>query len=154
MTRINCIPAELQLDQHLQASVREGLRPVHDVFEGKKMDKAPDFYKLGEGHVLFHRKHAIWTLKVWQDAMQEYRKRGETGFGDWHVDGYQERLQRYPVLDYEPTVEDYRHNLARIIHRWRVNPKYYTFCNRDVKTLADFRSYVSMVEESLRLRGV
>lgn len=149
MTRINTLPAELLLDEHLLAAHREGLRPVNEIRSGKGgIDKAPLHYKLGQGHVKFARKHLLWTVRQFTEARNECFDRG------FSVKDYEADLSgisaRY-LNDYRPTRADHRHNLARICERWRKRSKAYHFNGVRIDTVQEFREYLNMVKRELGL---
>ena len=149
MTRINTLPAELLLDEHLLAAHREGLRPVNEIHSGKgSINKAPTRYKLGSGHVKFARKHLLWTVRQFMEARNECFDRG------FSVKDYEADLSdisaRY-LNDYRPTRADHRHNLARICERWRKRSKAYHFNGVKVDDVKTFREYLNMVKLELGL---
>lgn len=145
MTRINVLPPEVLLDSHLAAALREGLRPLNKVLANKykNLDNAPETYTLSKGHELFHATHLKYTKDVFLRSQAEWRERGFKGFD------YQPSTLPIPDLlnrDYKPSVADLRHNLARVIVRWRKKPENYFFKGKPVHTLQTFKEYVSMVK--------
>lgn len=151
MTRINCIPPTMLLDEHLQASVREGLRPINEVLNGKaNINNAPDSYKLGTGHVLFCKKHLLFTKRQFELAQREYHLRGFNGFnyGCPTLD-----VSTSYLNDYEPTIRDLRTNLARIIERFRKRKKPYHFRGKVVDSNKVFRLYYKQLKRSV-LEGI
>lgn len=149
MTRINCIPSHLLLDEHLHAAVREGSRPINEVRSGKdNIKNAPVRWKLGIGHVLFCKKHLTWTHQQYVSAKEEYYKRGFNGY-DFVVD-----LNGIPTKflnDYKPSKAELRTNLARICERFRKRKKPYHFHGKVVDTNKDFLYYLSQVKNSLNV---
>jgi deoxyribonuclease (pyrimidine dimer) len=147
MTRINCIPSQHLLDEHLSAAVREGGRPINEVRSGKDNVKgAPSNWKLGKGHVLFCKKHLTWTHNQYLTAKGEYYKRGFKGF-DYTVplDGIPERF----LVDYTPSDAELRTNLARICERWRKRKKPYHFHGKVIDTNKDFLYYLKHIKLSI-----
>lgn len=149
MTRINCIPATLLLDEHLIAAHREGLRPQNELLQGKdNTHKAPVSYQLKTGHVLFCRKHLLWTNRQFEQARAECISRGI------NIQLYHSSTTGIPshcLNDYQPTVKDYRHNLARICERFRKRKKAYHFKGQKVDSVKDFRLYLKTVNQSLNI---
>lgn len=149
MTRINCIPAEYLLDEHLLAAHREGLRPQNEILSGKiNVSKAPANYKLGAGHVLFCRKHLVWTNGMFDSVRSECLIRG------FNINPHTSDLSDIPPVclnDYTPTKQNLRHNLARICERWRKRKKAYHWNGEIINDVATFRVYLSVVKEDLKL---
>lgn len=149
MTRINTIPAELLLDEHLLAAHREGLRPLNEVLNGKSnIDKAPSEYKLGEGHVKFSRKHLLWVSGQFLGARDECLERG------FKIKSYESDLSNLDSLylnQYAPTKKDHRHNLARLCERWRKRTKPYHFNGVKIDDRASFFEWLNMVKLELNL---
>lgn len=148
MTRVNILPAEVLLDQHLTAHLREGMRPVNDVLEGKAYHDAPKHWKLNSGHVKFHRKYAMYTRDLWVKAQSEYYMRNGTfGKFNWDVTTCLMGLPEDTLESYTPSKAELRSNLARICSRWRNRGKTYTFNGKSIDNVHDFRQYVSWVKD-------
>lgn len=101
MTRINCIPVSELCDKHLIAEYRELPRVFKLARQSYLMEKIPQSYTLGTGHVkffydkllfLYNRQHDITnemlkrnfkpqfnadTLIVWKNTKEKL-------WGDWH----------------------------------------------------------------------
>lgn len=148
MTRVNILPAEVLLDQHLQAHLNEGMRPVNDVLSGMVYHNAPKRWKLNTGHVTFHRKYAMYTRNLWVKAQGEYYNRNGTfGKYDWDVTTCLMGLPEDTLADYTPSREELRSNLARICSRWRNRGKTYTFHKKPIDTVREFRQYVQYIKD-------
>tara|TARA_R110002153_G_scaffold181493_1_gene334781 strand:- start:1538 stop:1999 length:462 start_codon:yes stop_codon:yes gene_type:complete len=148
MTRINCIPATMLLDEHLQAAVREGLRPLNEVLSGKDNIKGrPDDWKLGKGHVLFTKVHLPFTIYQWLEAQREYHKRGFKGFG--YTPPTFSHLPKEYLNTYRPTKKALRSNLARIIERWRKRKKPYHFKGKVIDNRREFLLYYKQLKEDV-----
>ena len=145
MTRINCIPPNMLLDEHLQAAVREGLRPVNEVLSGKDNVKGcPDDWKLGTGHVLFCKAHLPFTVYQWLEAQSEYHKRDFKGF-DYDCPTFSHLPKEY-LETYRPTEEALRSNLARIVERWRKRKKPYHFKGKVIDNRIEFMKYYKQLK--------
>ena len=150
MTRINCIPPIMLLDEHLQVAVREGLRPLNEVLSGKDNIKGcPDDWKLGKGHVLFCKKHLPFTIWQWVLAQKEYHSRGFNGF-DYEPESFSHLPKEYLNL-YRPTEKALRSNLARVIERWRKRKKAYHFKGKVVDNRKEFLLYYNELKQSVLL---
>ena len=149
MTRINVIPASLLLDEHCHAAWREGSRPMNEIKSGKgNINKAPNSYKLGEGHVKFARKHLVWTIAQFEEARDEYLARG------FNIASYSFDINEYDKVyqnNYSPSKKDFRHNLARICERFRKRTKPYHFHGKKVDSNKDFLVYLKGVKKVLDL---
>ena len=149
MTRINCIPSHLLLDEHLSAAVREGARPINEVRSGKNNVKgAPTYWKLGKGHVLFCKKHLTWTHQQYITAKEEYYKRGFKGF-DYEVD--LDGIPKSYLNTYSPTKAELRTNLARICERFRKRKKPYHLNGKVIDNNTDFLYYLRSVKQAMGL---
>lgn len=136
------------LDEHLQASLREGLRPLNEVLSGKGNIKGcPDDWKLGIGHVKFHKAHLPFTVSQWMEAKGEYNKRGFNGF-TYDVPDFSHLPSMYLNL-YKPTEKALRSNLARIIERWRKRKKAYHFNGKVVDNRKEFMQYYSQLKDNV-----
>ena len=149
MTRINTIPAELLMDEHLLAAHREGARPLNEIKSGKDCIKnAPSNYKLGQGHVKFARKHLLWTKTQFDQAKSECLERGfNIKDYDFDVIG----IKSIYLNDYKPTTKDYRLNLARLCARWRKRTKPYHFNGVKIDCYESFQEWLNMVKKELSL---
>lgn len=150
MTRINCIPPEYMLDEHVQAHLREGLRPLNKRREGKYRGKSEHVsYSLGRGHELWASENLIFTVDMWKSYKVEWDSRGFKGY-DYEPD-YVTLVGTPYWKDYKATVKDYRHNLARVCVRWRKRKKPYHFHGKSIDTYADFMVYLEHVKGGLGL---
>ena len=150
MTRINVIPSDLLMDQHLQAACNEGIRPYNDIVKRNWVNvaKAPTRFKLGEGHVLWARKYMRFTLDQLYDAQHAWELRG---FKPYVFDVDESLVPENLLKPYTPTKEDYRVNLDRLIERWHARKKPYTFYGEPVDTVEDLNMWVEFVEDELDL---
>lgn len=146
MTRINCIPPNMLLDEHLRSAVREGLRPVNEVLSGKDNIKGlPDHWKLGAGHVKFCKAHLPFTIYQWLEAQKEYHKRGFNGF-EYSYPSFTHLPEEY-LNKYRPPLKALRSNLARIIERWRKRKKPYHFKGKVIDNKGEFMAYYKQLKE-------
>lgn len=150
MTRINCIPPEYMLDEHVQAHLREGLRPLNKRREGKYRGKSNRVsHGLGKGHELWASEHLIFTVGMWKSYKVEWDSRGFRGY-DYDPD-YATLVDTPYWKDYKPTNKDCRHNLARVCARWRKRKGAYHFHGKPIDTYADFMVYLGYVKGGLKL---
>ncbi len=149
MTRVNVIPPEVMLDEHVSAHLREGLRPINKLREGKYRSKpiAGPFI-LKKGHELWAANHCGFCKSQWELYKQEWTNRGGKGF-EFTTD-----LSGVPkeyCNDYSPSKKDYRTNLARICERFRKRKKPYHFDGEKVDTYQEFKVWLSNVKDYLEL---
>ena len=152
MTRVNCIDPDLLLDEWLDAHLREGLRPINNIKNGKdSLDNCPDDWKLGTGHEIFLRKHSIFTLNQWLKAREAYYNR-DIKHKDYNynptVTGLDQKFQH----DYIPTLKAKRSNIARLIVRWKKRKKgkrkvTYHWHGRVIDDYESFKRYIAHVKE-------
>lgn len=147
MTRINCIDQKYLLDEHLLAAVREGLRPLNEVLDGKgNLKGCPDDWKLGAGHVKFCKAHLPFTVYQWLTAHVEYYNRGFKGF-EYTYPTFSHLPKKYLNI-YRPTEKAMRSNLARIVERWRKRKKPYHFKGKVIDNRKDFLVYYQYLREN------
>jgi hypothetical protein len=135
------------LDEHLAAAMREGLRPVNEVLSGKdNLKGCPEDWKLGGGHVKFHKAHLPFTIYQWLEAQSEYHKRGFKGY-DYTYPTFSHLPEEY-LNTYRPTEKALRSNLARIVERWRKRKKPYHFKGKVVDNRKEFMKYYKQLKEN------
>jgi len=124
MTRINCIPVEDLLDQHLFAEYRELPRifPLAQKWVGAgRPGKIPSTYRMGTGHVRFFYPRTGWLAERHALLVAECLRRGF----NLSADG---RRQLTPVPGaagtWSPTPRDVECNLERL--RDKVREKHVT----------------------------
>jgi deoxyribonuclease (pyrimidine dimer) len=79
MTRINCIPVEFLIDQHLLAEYREMLRIPAALRKSMKAGRpvaTPLFYKMSEGHIKFFYDKGEFLRKRHIELKSELKRRG------------------------------------------------------------------------------
>lgn len=84
MTRINILPPEELMDQHLIAEYREtrllteNLRRSFQSKRGYDKSKIPKQFTLNAGHILFFKDKGQYIANRYQELQAEMRKRGFT----------------------------------------------------------------------------
>lgn len=106
MTRINCIPVGLLIDQHLLAEYREITRVQK---QARSLSAAIPTYRLGKGHVKFFYDKgmylAVRTHELWNECLDR---------------GFQVEYKDYGLHPrelnngWEPTAQDLQVNLIRL----------------------------------------
>jgi deoxyribonuclease (pyrimidine dimer) len=124
VTRINVVPPEVLVDQHLLAEYRELPR----VFAlAKVRGDAPKAYTLGAGHVVFFYDKTAWLSERQAALIAECQARG---FDVQHI------APPAPVPGlagtWTPTAEALRLNLDRLRLRLSERPDFYTLRGRKV----------------------
>lgn len=136
------------LDEHLNAALREGLRPLNEVLSGKtNLKGCPDDWKLGDGHVKFHKKHLPFTVSQWLLAKEEYKRRGFNGYA--YNPAEYSHLPNTFLNKYTPTTKALRTNLARIAERFRKRKKAYHFKGKVIDNNKEFRLYFKQLKVSV-----
>lgn len=116
MTRINCIPVEELVNEHLVAEYKELPRAAKLAF--KRFDKDPNYkppstYRLGTGHVMFFLDKGQWLADRHAQLVAEMRRRGMQvnfpTYPDYHPQQW--------MGNWEPTEEAMRLNRERIHER-------------------------------------
>lgn len=137
MTRINTVPVELLLDQHLMAEYRElpmvpaSLRrslasPRFDVA------KLPTEYTLNAGHVSFFYLRRVWLVRRWHQLIAELRARGYTIDPIGRAVSF-EPFEHVPNRRWTPTAADYKTNAVRLLARYREKPRWYTYDGQPIQ---------------------
>ena len=133
MTRVNTIPVELLLDQHLLAEYRElpmvlaSLKRSLVAVNGKaKLLKIPPKYTLNTGHVSFFYNKEKWLNQRWKLLIKELKFRGyridhKARNVDWSI------FNTVPQIDWEPSMADKLLNFERIVTRFQQRPAWYRF---------------------------
>jgi deoxyribonuclease (pyrimidine dimer) len=129
MTRINCIPTEDLLDQHLLAEYNEMAMALASLrrskASGKPLPKGKT-YTLGPGHVIFFYDKGKFLKRRYESLKTELLRRGfrlnENRRMEWEV--YDD-----PALenDWQPSEEDQKVNVERILQRMLLKPSWYKY---------------------------
>jgi hypothetical protein len=128
----------------VKADVREGLRPLGDILNGRTSLKGcPDDWTLGTGHVKFMRKHLAFTIIHWLECQDRYK---ELGYEGYNMSLYLSNVPEPFLKDYIPTKKAMRSNLARIISRWRNRKTKYHFNKKLIDTRKDMLQYIQHVK--------
>lgn len=129
MTRINCVPAQELCNQHLFAEWRELPRIVNHVNAKNgnvNMKGAPQYYKLGTGHVKFFYNKLKFLVERHKRLSAELLRRGyNINAEELQVDIPKEDFD-YLYNDWEPDQLDLRLNRQRIKERMPAEPRYTT----------------------------
>jgi len=125
MTRINLIPPQELCDQHLLAEFRELTRIPNAVHKGRAkidLEKIPNRYTLGTGHVRFFYVRLGFLRSRYELLFDECKKRGFNITKIWPDD-------LTPSIDvhYEPSAEDIEVNRRRIIERLPIKPRHTSY---------------------------
>lgn len=155
MTRINVIPAELLLSEHLLAELREITRIPNAILSGKaKIDfKAiPERYTLGKGHVIFWYDKLGYIRARYEQLYKEAKKRGfNVTYKDIDYKQLSPIHQAALMNDYAPTKEAQLLNIERICERFDLRKKAYSFHGVIINDEYSFNRYLNLIGRELRL---
>ena len=126
MTRINVVPVEELSDQWLLAEYRELPRVIK---QEVRTDDAPEFYKLGKGHVKWAKKHAWWCVCRYEEICDEMEYRGFTVHYPYD-DLYNFSHGSNCGCGYVVIGDDIQINRQRLIEKYRMKPNFYKWTNR------------------------
>ncbi|MBN18624.1 MAG: endonuclease V [Chloroflexi bacterium] len=130
MTRINIVPVEELMDQHLIAEYREitmipaSLKRTIESKEGLKLSKISKNYTLNKGHVYFFYNKGKYLSKRYELLAYEMTKRGFKP----------NKNRKFPVEifknnglfnDWSPSQHEYKIIRERINTKINKNPKWY-----------------------------
>lgn len=129
MTRINTIPVECLLDQHLMAEYRElpmvvaSLKRSLVAARGYPL-KIPAKFTLNTGHVSFFYNKGPWLRLRWKALIKELKLRSyaidpNERIVDWAL------FDTTPQIVWEPTIVDKMLSLKRILVRFSQKPNWY-----------------------------
>ncbi|NCB78508.1 MAG: hypothetical protein EOM41_00650 [Bacilli bacterium] len=155
MTRINVIPAELLLSEHLLAELREITRIPNAILAGRaKIDfKAiPGRYTLGRGHVMFFYNKLGYIRSRYEQLYKEAKKRGFNV--TYKKIDYSQLSAIHQVAlmnDYIPTKEAQLLNIERICERFDLRKKTYSFHGVIINDEYSFNRYLNLIGRELRL---
>lgn len=128
MTRINCIPPEFLLDQHLLAEYVETAMALASLRRSKATGKPlpkRDHYTLNAGHVIFFYDKGKFLKRRYESLKVELLSRNfsldESRHMEW--DAYSPEL----MYDWEPTERDQLINVERILVRVNKKPDWYRY---------------------------
>lgn len=128
--RLNCgIPVEYLTDEHLFAEQRE-LKMLPSLFKRigfKSLNKSPNKFTLGKGHMLFGLYRPTYILNRYNQVFNECIKRGyKIEYEGWRWDVYKEFKK-----DYIETGEEKYILIERITERIKNSPKKYFHYNHN-----------------------
>jgi len=134
MTRINTIPPEQLTDQHLMAEYREmpmvnaSLARTIRSKRGLQLDRIPGQYTLNSGHVTFHYDKGLYLYNRFHAIVQELNNRQynidpDSRIIDWEV--FKRRADLWN--DWQPSSQDHKTNVQRIVERIRQKITWYRF---------------------------
>ena len=155
MTRVNVLPAELLLSEHLLAELREITRIPNAILSGKaKIDfKAiPERYTLGKGHCLFFYTKLGYIRARYEELYKEAKKRGfNVTYKDIDYSHLSPVHQVALMNDYLPTKEAQLLNIERICERFDLRKKAYSFHGVIINDEYSFNRYLNLVQKKLAL---
>lgn len=142
MTRINLVPPEELMDQHLFAEFREikmvpkalrrsvvaAQRKYGALWGSRLKAEIPDRYVLGTGHVRFFYDKGAYLQNRYEAIKAELRKRG-INFNEASPPDPDSMYRDYPTFcgNYTPTTEDLRTIRERIAERISLKPDWYRY---------------------------
>lgn len=129
MTRINCIPVEKLLDQHLFAEYREITR-ISKLAKKLYGKNAVPSYRMSTGHVKFFYNKGLFLLKRTQELYNELIKRNyNVQYKEYqtHPDGLNN--------DWTPTLKAQHINLERLNSKLKEKENgFYRYYNEPAKS--------------------
>jgi deoxyribonuclease (pyrimidine dimer) len=150
MTRINVVPVETLLDEHLIAEWRELPRIPNELIKHPKRFKLEDIpaqYTLNTGHVKFFRNKLLYLINRHKTLCQEMDNRGIKRDPAVCVDEtlFTPVMIMFGMNDYAPTREAVTINVERIVERFNLRKKAYHYKKDKINCGSTFGSYVDGV---------
>ena len=125
MTRINLVPVQELSDQWLIAEYRELPRALKGKIDIKD---APDNYVLGNGHMKWARKYAIYTKNRMNEIVNEMIYRG---FKPNFSSDLSQYITEDMKNDYKPDLKDLQVSKNRLIEKYNKKPNFYRWTKRN-----------------------
>jgi len=125
MVRINIINPKFLADQHLIAEYNETLMLLGYVkrYPLNNLNKIPENYKLGRGHMLFFKNKLKYLKRRFETIKIEMKKRGFSANIKMELKEFDKRL----VKNWEPSSSDKEIIKKRIIQKINLKPDYYRY---------------------------
>ncbi|MGY4884942.1 MAG: pyrimidine dimer DNA glycosylase/endonuclease V [Nanobdellota archaeon] len=125
MVRINIINPKYLADQHLIAEYNETLMLLGYVkrYPLNNLNKIPEKYKLGPGHMLFFKDKLKYLEKRFEEIKKEMKRRGFSGEIKINLNKFDKKL----VNDWEPDEKDKEVIKERLIYKINLKPNYYRY---------------------------
>ena len=128
MTRINVIDVKYLSDQWLLAEYRELPRVIKQNISTKD---APEFYKLGRGHLKWAKYYSWWCLCRYEEICDEMEYRGFTVNYPWY-DLYCLVGGSHCGHGYVVSPNDIEINQQRLIEKYNLKPNFYKWTKREI----------------------
>lgn len=145
MTRINTIDVEDLLDQHLMAEYRELpmiAGSLHKSLNSKRgVVGIPDEFTLNAGHVKFFYNKKPYLRDRYRKLILELVSRGYQLDPDRRPDF--DVFDNIPNVKWQPTIQDHRTLVNRIIERVTSKPDFYRLKGEPV----DINEYIKYLKE-------
>ena len=125
MVRVDIINPRNLTDQHLIAEYKEIIMLVSYVKKHPEtsLDKIPEHYLLGTGHILFFKNKLLYLKKRFEKIKQEMKRRGFKAARDINVSQFSENLRK----DWHASKEDKEIIKKRLIERIKLKPGWYSY---------------------------
>lgn len=146
MTRINVIPVEYLLDQHLMAEYRElpmvGAALRRSLKSPRGVTGIPSEYTLNGGHVkFFYNKHKYLSVR-YEQLVHELKRRKfniDPASRNNNLDVFLNTP--FEQVDYTPKSVDKVTNVLRIINRYLDKPNFYKYKGKKIDYLNFLESH-------------
>lgn len=158
MTRINLIRAQYLADQHLIAEGSKEINQLSGSFiksfnsvKGIRLEKIPLKFTLNSGHCYFFYNKGLYLYKRFEHLREEMIKRGFNTNNSFK-NPWVEYNQLHLYNDWQPSKEDIKIVVDRIIDRVILNPKKpkpdYWYRYNGIPISND--DYISLLRESIQ----
>jgi len=123
MVRVNLINPKKLADQHLIAEYNEILMLTAYIKKYPEIQKKPERFCLGHGHMIFFKDKLIYLKKRHENLKSEMKKRGFETNKSINLNLF----RRENKGDWKPSQKDFQVIKKRIISKLRLKPEYYRY---------------------------
>lgn len=123
MVRVNLLNPKNLTDQHLMAEYYEILMLATYIKKHPSLEKLPEHYVLGKGHMRFFKDKVGYLKKRHERIVKEMKKRGFNPKQRFTLKGFNKKA----LNDWKPSKEDKKIIKKRLIQRIKLKPKFYKY---------------------------
>ena len=125
MVRINLIPPNELMDQHLVAEYNEILMLLGYVRKYPQLEDIPEEYTLGKGHIKFFKNKLLYLQKRHESIKIEMQRRKFRTNKSIDLSEFNSKL----INDWDPKPKDFSIIRDRINYKLALKPNYYKYFN-------------------------
>ena len=142
MVRVNLINPQKLADQHLIAEYNEILMLIAYIKKYSKtnLDKIPNNYSLGKGHILFFKNKVLYLKNRHEKLKKEMNIRGFKTRKTVYTNQFSKNL----LNNYKPNNEDKKIIKKRLIEKLKLKPNFYRYYSKNKSE----RFFINLINKS------